>query len=148
MWIVNALSIVCSQMLKLSRNNQNIKMLGDPPPPEHSANSNIGIFCYWVLLHYNTSLNQLPVGLMVLSYGMVHFWRSRTVVTNLPKVQNYLVALIQRIYIETAKCLYKTDLSHIRAYYILSSDITSSKMCIHLSDDTYISKCRFSRLLP
>ena len=29
-WIVNALSIVCSEMLKLSRNNQNIKMSGVP----------------------------------------------------------------------------------------------------------------------
>ena len=30
-WIVNARSIVCSEMLKLSRNNQNIKMLGVSP---------------------------------------------------------------------------------------------------------------------
>ena len=31
--------MVCSEMLKLSRNNQNIKMFGvpPPPPPEHSA---------------------------------------------------------------------------------------------------------------
>ena len=33
----------------------------------------IGIFCYWVLLHYNMSFKQLLVGLMVLSDGMVHF---------------------------------------------------------------------------
>ena len=34
----------------------------------------IGIFCYWVLLHYNMSFKTLlPVGLMVLSDGMVHF---------------------------------------------------------------------------
>ena len=38
MWIVNALSIVCSEMLKLSRNNQNIKMFG--VPPEYSTISN------------------------------------------------------------------------------------------------------------
>ena len=35
----NALWIVCSEMLKLSRNNQNIKMFG--VPPEHSAIGNI-----------------------------------------------------------------------------------------------------------
>ena len=34
--------IVCSEMLKLSRNNQNIKMFGSPPPPsELSAIGNI-----------------------------------------------------------------------------------------------------------
>ena len=38
-WIINALSIVCSEMLKLSRNNpkyQNVR-----GPPEHSAIGNI-----------------------------------------------------------------------------------------------------------
>ena len=36
----------------------------------------IGMFCYWVLLHYNKKLchsKQLPVGLMVLSDGLVYF---------------------------------------------------------------------------
>ena len=36
----------------------------------------IGIFCYWVLLHYNMSFITIAGGgggLMVLSDGMVHF---------------------------------------------------------------------------
>ena len=34
----------------------------------------IGIFCYWVLLHYNMSFKTIADGcLMVLSDGMVHF---------------------------------------------------------------------------
>ena len=45
--IVNALSIVCSEMLKLSRNNQNIKMFGVPPNTLPLV-MYIGIFCYWV----------------------------------------------------------------------------------------------------
>ena len=53
-WIVNALSIVCSEMLKLSRNNQNITMLG-VPLNTLPLEIYIGIFCCWVLLHYNMS---------------------------------------------------------------------------------------------
>ena len=72
-WIGNALSIVCSEMLKLSRNNQNIKMFG--VPPEHSAIGNIHrdilLFGYYYITTYHSK--QLPVGLMVLSDGMVHF---------------------------------------------------------------------------
>ena len=49
--------IVCPEMLILSRNNQNIKMLGVPPPPPPPPNTlplviYTGIFCYWILLHY------------------------------------------------------------------------------------------------
>ena len=33
----------------------------------------IGIFCYWVLLHYNMSFKTISGGSMVLSDGMVHF---------------------------------------------------------------------------
>ena len=33
----------------------------------------IGIFCYWVLLHYNMSFKTIAMGLMVLFDGMVHF---------------------------------------------------------------------------
>ena len=40
-WIVNALSIVCSEMLKLSRNNQKYQNVRGPPPPQHSAIGNI-----------------------------------------------------------------------------------------------------------
>ena len=32
----------------------------------------IGIFCYWVLLQYNMSFKTIPLGLMVLSDGMIH----------------------------------------------------------------------------
>ena len=61
-------------------------------PPEHSAIDNIhlGIFCYWVLLHYNTSFETIAGGFN----GALHcflmvwstFWRSRKNLTNLPKL--------------------------------------------------------------
>ena len=53
-------------MLKLSRNNQNIKMFGVP-------RNTLPLVIYIGILHYNMSFKQLPVGLMVLSGGMVHF---------------------------------------------------------------------------
>ena len=64
MWIVNALSIVCSEMLKLSRNNQNIKMFGVPPNtlPLVIYILTLGIFCYWVLLHYNMFFKTIAGG--------------------------------------------------------------------------------------
>ena len=58
MWIVNALSIVCTEMLKLSRNVQNIKMFGVPP--------NIALHHHYITTCHS---KQLPVGLMVLSDG-------------------------------------------------------------------------------
>ena len=57
-WIVNALSIFCSEMLKLSRNNPNIKIFGIPPNTLQLV-IYIGIFCYWVLLHYNMSFKTI-----------------------------------------------------------------------------------------
>ena len=60
MWIVNALS-VCSEMLKLSRNNQNNKMLGVPPNTLPLV-IYIGIFCYWELLRYNMSVKTIAGG--------------------------------------------------------------------------------------
>ena len=59
--LLNALSIVCSEMLKLSRNNQNIKMFGVPPNTLPLV-INVGIFCYWVLLHYNRSFKTIASG--------------------------------------------------------------------------------------
>ena len=86
MWIVNALSIICSEMLKLSRNNQNIKVFGFPPNTLPLV-IYIRIFCYWVLLHYIMSFKTIADGfngafLMVWST----FWRSRKFLTNLPKL--------------------------------------------------------------
>ena len=49
-------------------------MLGVPPNTLPLV-TYIGIFCYWVLLHYNMSFKTIagqPVGIMVLSDGMVH----------------------------------------------------------------------------
>ena len=60
-WIVNALSIVCSEMLKLSRNNPDIKMFGVSPNTLPLV-MYIEIFCYWVLLHYNMSFNTISRG--------------------------------------------------------------------------------------
>ena len=39
-------------------------MLGAPPPPlEHAAIGRfLGIFCYWVLLHYNMSFKTIAGG--------------------------------------------------------------------------------------
>ena len=71
-------------MLKLSRNNQNIKMFGVPPNTLPLV-IYIGIFCYWVLLQY-MSFKTIAGGFN----GA--FWRSRKFLTNLP---NYLVALTQ-----------------------------------------------------
>ena len=61
MWIVNALSVVCSEMLKLSRYNQSIKMLGVPPNTLPLV-IYIGIFCYWVLVHYKMSFKTIAGG--------------------------------------------------------------------------------------
>ena len=69
-------------MLKLSRNNQNIN-------PEHSAIGNIQSYGYFIIGYYyvTTCLSkQLPVGLMVLSDGMVHFLKIEKNLTNLPKL--------------------------------------------------------------
>ena len=62
MWIVNAQSIiVCSEMLKLWRNNKNIKMLGVPRNTLPLV-IYIGIFFYWVLLDYNMSFKTIAGG--------------------------------------------------------------------------------------
>ena len=66
--------IVCSEMFKLSRNNQNIKMFGVPPNTLPLV-IYIGYFhfvIFWVWLVYITTCHSkhLPVGLMVLTeYG-------------------------------------------------------------------------------
>ena len=79
-------------MLKLSRNNQNIKMFGVPP------NTLPLVIYIWIFLfigyYYITTCHskQLPVGLMVLSDGMVHFLKIKKIFTNL--YPNYLVVLI------------------------------------------------------
>ena len=69
---MNALLIVFSEMLKLSRNNQNIKIFGVPPntPPLVIY---IGIFVNGYYYITTCHSKQLPVGLMVLSDGMVYF---------------------------------------------------------------------------
>ena len=77
--------------------NQNIKTLG---VSSNTLNTvpfviYIGIFCYWVLLHYNCCTchsKQLPVGLMVLFDGMVHFLKIDIIIKK--NYQNYIVALI------------------------------------------------------
>ena len=47
----------------------------------------IGIFCYWVLLHYNMSFKKIAGGLLiVLSDGMVHFLKIEEILTNLLKL--------------------------------------------------------------
>ena len=48
-------------MLKLSRNNQHIKLFGVPPNTLPLV-IYIGIFCYWVLLHYNMSFKTIAGG--------------------------------------------------------------------------------------
>ena len=85
MWIVNALPIVCSEMLKLSRNNQNIKMLRVPPNTLPLV-LYIGIFCYWVLLHY-MSFKTIAGGFNGAFWWVWStFWRPRKILTNLPKL--------------------------------------------------------------
>ena len=59
--MVNALSIICPEMFKLSRNNKNIKMLGVPPNTLPLV-IYIGIFYYWVLLRYNMSFKTFAGG--------------------------------------------------------------------------------------
>ena len=61
MRIINTLSIVCSEMLKFSRNDQNIKMFRVPPNTLPLV-IYIGIFCSWVLLHYNISFKTIAGG--------------------------------------------------------------------------------------
>ena len=58
-------------MIKFSRNNQKYQNVRSPP--EHSAIGNIHV--HGDILYYFTTchLKQLPVGLMVLSDGMVRF---------------------------------------------------------------------------
>ena len=84
--LLNARSIVCSEMLKLSRNNQNIKMFGVPPNTRGTQSvqtcSKVFFYTYGYFVigyHYNTTCHskQLPVGLMVLSDGMVHFLKMK-----------------------------------------------------------------------
>ena len=65
-------------------------------PPEHSAigiNVHVGIFCYWVLLHYNMSFKTIAGGFNgafwwygPLSEDQEYFFKF---------YQNYLVALIK-----------------------------------------------------
>ena len=93
MGIVNTLSIVCSEMHKLSRNNQNIKMFGVPPNTLPLV-IYIGIFCYWVLLHYknyNMSFKTIASG-----FNGAFWWYgplSEDQEFFLQIYQNYLVAL-------------------------------------------------------
>ena len=74
-------------MFKLSRNNQNIIMFG--VPPKHSAIGNIQ--GYFVIGYYYITTchsKQLPMGLMVLSDGMVPLSEDQEFLkTNLPKLK-------------------------------------------------------------
>ena len=77
----------CQEITKIS------KCSGPPPPlpPEHSAIGNIGIFCYWVLLHYNMSFKTIAGGFIGAFrwYGPLSEDRE-----NIEQIyQNYLVAL-------------------------------------------------------
>ena len=84
------LSIVCSETLNLARNNEYIKMFGVPPNTLPLV-IYIGIFCYWVLLHYNMSFKTIAGG----SNGA--FWWYGPLSEDREKFkqiyQNYLVAL-------------------------------------------------------
>ena len=86
------MSIVSSEMLKLSRNNHNIKMLGVPPNTLPLV-IYIGLFCYWVY-YITCHSKQLPMGLMVLSDGMVHFLKIKKNFNKSTKTTCYLVAIM------------------------------------------------------
>ena len=105
-WIVNALSIVFSEMLKLSRNNKNIKMFGVPPNTLPLV-IYIGIFCYWVLLHYNISFKTIAGG-----FNGAFWWYGplsedwEFLKTNLPKLScgfkdNILCNVVEVIILKT-----------------------------------------------
>ena len=89
-WIVNALSIVCSEILKLSRNNQNIELLGVPPNTLPLV-IYIEIFCYWVLLHYNVSFKTIASGFNGAFWWYGPLSEDREKFKQI--YQNYLVAL-------------------------------------------------------
>ena len=55
----------------------------------------IGIFCYWVLLHYNMSFKTIPGSFTGVSDGIVHFLKIEKKVRLIH--QNYLVALTFKI---------------------------------------------------
>ena len=73
-------------MLKLSRNNQNIKMFGVPPNTLPLV-IYIGIFCYWVLLHYNMSFKTIAGGFSGAFWTLWStFWKLQQKKKNLPKL--------------------------------------------------------------
>ena len=74
----------CSNCQEIKKN---IKMLG-VSPNTLSLVSYIGIFCYWVLLHYNMSFKTIASGFngAFWWYGPCTFWRLRKNLTNLPKL--------------------------------------------------------------
>ena len=74
MWIVNALSIVCPEMLKLTRNNQNIEMFGVPPNTLPLVTYEYFVIGYYYITTCHSK--HLRVGLM-LSDGMVHFLKMK-----------------------------------------------------------------------
>ena len=77
-------------MLKLSRNNQNIEMLGVPPSTLPLVKYGYFVIGYYYITTCHSK--QLPVGLMVLFDGMVHVLKIG--VKKKKKIyQNYLVAL-------------------------------------------------------
>ena len=76
----------CQEITKIS------KCLGSPPNTLSLViYMYIGIFCYWVVLQTTCHSKQLPVGLTVLSDGMVHFLKIENFLKQI--YQNYLVAL-------------------------------------------------------
>ena len=82
-------------MFKLSRHNQNMQMFGVPPNTLPLV-IYIGIFCYWVLLHYTMSFKTIAGGFNGACFLMVWstFWRSRIFLTNLPKLSCGFKSLI------------------------------------------------------
>ena len=76
----------CQEITKIS------KCLWPPPPPEHYAIGNIhGIFCYWVLLHYNMSFKTIAGGFNGAFWWYGPLSEDREKCQQI--YQNYLVAL-------------------------------------------------------
>ena len=110
-------------MLKLSRNNPNIKIFGVPLNTLPLV-IYIGIFCYWVLLHYNMSFKTIAGGFN----GA--FWWYGPLSEDQEKFeqiyQNYLVALTmitKTMSSNWKECLHK----------IVSSTTCSSKHWVRVS---------------
>ena len=83
LWIVHALSIVCSEMLKLSRNNQNIRMFGGTPNTLPLVIHTDILFLVYTLQHViqNNCWWVLPWW-----YGPLSKVKIEKILTNLPKL--------------------------------------------------------------